>query len=252
MVPDDSIECNQCRTKASSRWYLGPHQEQWHCKRCGEDWSRYNACPICGLVYEEDKKKLLGNEDDDESEEESNSWIECEQCGRWVMTKCDGISDLSLYADSNPNHLPYECPLCVGKLDCLPRIFYKKSDAYLFEGFVSHQMALKESAKLYDEKLFVSRAKLLSKEKEITNGITNAQLEKELKSYREQLAVTWNNILDCYERDYQDQEEHLRKERSRLEMKVEHKIMCQYESFLQDKLIKHNLNCLNTPMNKET
>lgn len=30
------------------------------------------------------------------------------------MTKCDGIEDLSLYDDDNPNHLHYSCPLCRG------------------------------------------------------------------------------------------------------------------------------------------
>jgi len=28
------------------------------------------------------------------------------------MTKCDGIQDLSLYDDDNPNHLHYSCPVC--------------------------------------------------------------------------------------------------------------------------------------------
>jgi len=30
------------------------------------------------------------------------------------MTKCDNIQDLSLYDDSNPNHLHYSCPICRG------------------------------------------------------------------------------------------------------------------------------------------
>jgi len=28
------------------------------------------------------------------------------------MSKCDGIEDLSLYDDDNPNHLHYSCPIC--------------------------------------------------------------------------------------------------------------------------------------------
>lgn len=35
---------------------------------------------------------------------------------RWVMTKCDNIEDISIYDDSNPNHLHYSCPLCRGDL----------------------------------------------------------------------------------------------------------------------------------------
>jgi len=31
------------------------------------------------------------------------------------MTKCDSIKDLSLYDDSNPNHLHYSCPICRGE-----------------------------------------------------------------------------------------------------------------------------------------
>lgn len=62
----------------------------------------------------------VASEDDDSTDSE---WIQCDQCGRWVMCKCDGIEDLSLYDDENPNHLPYACPICRGTLKQLPLIF---------------------------------------------------------------------------------------------------------------------------------
>ena len=39
-------------------------------------------------------------------------WIQCDRCQAWVPTSQDGITDLSLYDDSNPNHLDYFCPKC--------------------------------------------------------------------------------------------------------------------------------------------
>lgn len=61
---------------------------------------RRHACPICNKVYKH------GRQEEDE-------WIQCDDCGIWIMTKCDVmVGDLSLYDDSNPNHLHYSCPLC--------------------------------------------------------------------------------------------------------------------------------------------
>jgi DNA-directed RNA polymerase subunit RPC12/RpoP len=62
-----------------------------------------HACPICGKVY---------RKSDAEDDDEENAWIRCDDCHRWVMTKCDNIEDLSIYDDSNPNHLHYSCPMC--------------------------------------------------------------------------------------------------------------------------------------------
>lgn len=39
-------------------------------------------------------------------------WIQCDRCKKWVSTLDDNITDLSLYDDSNPNHLEYFCPAC--------------------------------------------------------------------------------------------------------------------------------------------
>lgn len=59
--------------------------------------------------------------------EQDNAWyvsrsfqlmsrIRCDDCHRWVMTKCDNIDDgdLETFDDSNPNHLHYSCPVCRG------------------------------------------------------------------------------------------------------------------------------------------
>jgi hypothetical protein len=56
---------------------------------------------MCGKVYRNaDAKYAI-----------ENSWICCDDCHRWVMTKCDGIEDLSIYDDNNPNHIHYSCPV---------------------------------------------------------------------------------------------------------------------------------------------
>lgn len=63
-----------------------------------------------------------------------SSWIGCDDCNRWVMSGCDGIKDLSVYDDDNPNHLDYRCPLCRGHLAAMPSIFYTKVTAKFFLG----------------------------------------------------------------------------------------------------------------------
>jgi hypothetical protein len=67
----------------------------------------------------------LHEDDEIPSDDEStdSEWIQCDLCGRWVMCKCDGIEDLSLYDDENPNHLPYSCPICRGTLKQIPLVF---------------------------------------------------------------------------------------------------------------------------------
>jgi len=96
----------------SDVWYHMGSKNQWLCLPCGRKFSHIHACPICGLCFSEE-----------DSEDESSNWIQCDNCQRWVMTKCDGISDLSIYDDSNPNHLPYKCPLCSNKMKELTLIF---------------------------------------------------------------------------------------------------------------------------------
>eukprot|EP01113_Clastostelium_recurvatum_P026243 TRINITY_DN3151_c0_g1_i2.p1 TRINITY_DN3151_c0_g1~~TRINITY_DN3151_c0_g1_i2.p1 ORF type:complete len:872 (-),score=212.46 TRINITY_DN3151_c0_g1_i2:65-2680(-) len=84
----------------NARWRRGPRNE-WLCNPCMTALAKKHACPVCGKVYRKN----------DPSEEE-NPWIRCDDCHRWVMSKCDGINDLSLYDDDNPNHLHYSCPVC--------------------------------------------------------------------------------------------------------------------------------------------
>lgn len=167
------------------------------------------------------------------------------------MTQCDGIKDLSLYMDSNPNHLPYECPLCVGKMECLPRIFYKKKESHLFEAFVNKQLSLKQEAKLYEEKLALSRKKLVIKEKELIGEQIDVNLEKEIMPFREQLAIKWNNIIDRYQKDYEDQVDHLRRERNSFELKVEKHIIARYEEFINMK-VRHKSPSILLAKNKES
>lgn len=69
-----------------------------------------------------------------QSQGAQSSWIACDQCNRWVMSGCEGIVDLSVYDDSNPNHLDYHCSICRGLLGAMPSVFYTKSTAKFFVG----------------------------------------------------------------------------------------------------------------------
>jgi hypothetical protein len=153
--------CSQCGGSIPlDVWYRGPTLSDWQCGSCGENWSREHSCPVCGLVYDEEDdgddlplsldlykslhipasddgaSLLLPNQlavsSDSTLANEQSSWIACDICGRWVMTKCDGITDLSLYDDDNPNHLPYHCPLCRGARKSIPRVFFTRQTAPLF------------------------------------------------------------------------------------------------------------------------
>lgn len=88
----------------SVKWKKGPGGE-FLCNSCSVQYNKKHACPVCGKVYRKT-----------DAEEEENAWIRCDDCHRWVMTKCDNIDDLSVYDDSNPNHLHYSCPLCRGEV----------------------------------------------------------------------------------------------------------------------------------------
>lgn len=50
--------------------------------------------------------------DEHASEDEKGTWICCDSCNNWVKAEDDGITDISIYDDSNPNHLEYNCPAC--------------------------------------------------------------------------------------------------------------------------------------------
>eukprot|EP01122_Echinamoeba_exundans_P013240 TRINITY_DN5740_c0_g1_i1.p1 TRINITY_DN5740_c0_g1~~TRINITY_DN5740_c0_g1_i1.p1 ORF type:complete len:841 (+),score=125.68 TRINITY_DN5740_c0_g1_i1:55-2577(+) len=159
-IPEGAA-CSQCGASIPTEvWYRGPTLSDWQCGSCGENWSREHSCPVCGLVYDEEDdgddlplpldlykslhippgdgsaSLLIPNQLSASSDSmlagEQSSWIACDICGRWVMTKCDGITDLSLYDDDNPNHLPYHCPLCRGARKSIPRVFFTRQTAPLF------------------------------------------------------------------------------------------------------------------------
>lgn len=159
-LPAENSSCTQCSAAVErTSWFRGPTTADWLCASCGEVWSREHSCPVCGLVYDEEDDgddlfisadlyrtlQILHHPETNVTETapsalpdqaataaEQSSWIACDDCGRWVMTKCDGIVDLSLYDDENPNHLPYKCPLCRGAKDSIPHIFFTRHSAPAF------------------------------------------------------------------------------------------------------------------------
>jgi hypothetical protein len=51
--------------------------------------------------------------DNEEVEDDGKgTWICCDNCGKWLKAEDDGITDISIYDDKNPNHLDYFCPKC--------------------------------------------------------------------------------------------------------------------------------------------
>jgi hypothetical protein len=143
-APSEGYQCSCGRAYSSQEvlktgaiWYYGPHPGTWMCAPCGSRWSKEHACPVCGRVYDSHHLDLDKDEDDedeededdedeDEDEDEEGEWIQCDQCSRWVMCKCDGINDLSIYDDSNPNHLPYLCPMCRNEQAEKPLVFHTR------------------------------------------------------------------------------------------------------------------------------
>ncbi|KAL6044759.1 Ryanodine receptor 1 [Balamuthia mandrillaris] len=68
---------------------------------------------------EEEEGEEAGEEEEDSDEDEDEDgdgkdspWICCDACQSWVLAKSDNIYDISIYDDSNPNHLDYFCPAC--------------------------------------------------------------------------------------------------------------------------------------------
>jgi len=103
-----------------AKWRLDDDGE-WKCITCYEAGKR-----VSGVGSNEGK----GDSSERESRRNSRStsrksasrkdysdepWIQCDRCHAWVPTSQDGITDLSLYDDSNPNHLDYFCPKCRDK-----------------------------------------------------------------------------------------------------------------------------------------
>lgn len=99
-------------------WYYKQFINKWLCTDCGKNFAVDNACVVCGLCF--------NSEEDSEEESDDTEWIGCDKCGRWVMTNCDGIIDIALYDDGNPNHLNYICPLCSDRMPDGPSCMYKR------------------------------------------------------------------------------------------------------------------------------
>ena len=60
------------------------------------------------------KRRKPSNNSSSESGD-AGPWIQCDKCQTWVMAYTDNIRDISVYDDSNPNHLDYFCPDCRAK-----------------------------------------------------------------------------------------------------------------------------------------
>eukprot|EP01130_Rhizamoeba_saxonica_P016956 TRINITY_DN7971_c0_g1_i1.p1 TRINITY_DN7971_c0_g1~~TRINITY_DN7971_c0_g1_i1.p1 ORF type:complete len:341 (-),score=78.72 TRINITY_DN7971_c0_g1_i1:14-1036(-) len=116
LPPKKGFKCSSCKKitwsgKSKDIWYHIFGTGEWMCLSCGEEYAISNACCVCGKCFSDDS-------------EVDASWIACDLCPRWVMTKCDGITDLSLYDDDNPDHLTYHCPICTNRLPQEPMVFY--------------------------------------------------------------------------------------------------------------------------------
>lgn len=98
----------------NARWKRGPKAGEAACLACHTSRPKKLACPICGKPYvQPGSSTASAASGDGERPAEDDEWIQCDECDRWIMTRCDKeIVDLSLYDDSNPNHLHYSCPLC--------------------------------------------------------------------------------------------------------------------------------------------
>eukprot|EP01114_Cavostelium_apophysatum_P018569 TRINITY_DN5772_c1_g1_i1.p1 TRINITY_DN5772_c1_g1~~TRINITY_DN5772_c1_g1_i1.p1 ORF type:complete len:574 (-),score=145.25 TRINITY_DN5772_c1_g1_i1:19-1740(-) len=95
-----TCRCGATEPGRGAKWKRGPIGD-FLCANCVEEMNKKSACPVCGKMYKRT------NEDEHDS-----AWIRCDDCHRWVMNSCDPIDDLSLFDDSNPNHLHYSCPVC--------------------------------------------------------------------------------------------------------------------------------------------
>jgi hypothetical protein len=86
------------------KWRKGPNGEY--------------LCNSCGLYSKKEKKegkRFKEKEKEKEKEVDLNPWICCDRCQKWVRAKSDGIDDISIYDDNNPDHLDYYCPACRAK-----------------------------------------------------------------------------------------------------------------------------------------
>jgi hypothetical protein len=90
-------KCGATRPAEGSRskWKLLDAIGDFVCHACYA--SDETVCPLCQTQYYED---------------ENDPWICCERCDRWVHARCDQITDISLFDDSNPRRLVYLCALC--------------------------------------------------------------------------------------------------------------------------------------------
>eukprot|EP01094_Clydonella_sp_ATCC50884_P017618 TRINITY_DN3094_c0_g1_i1.p1 TRINITY_DN3094_c0_g1~~TRINITY_DN3094_c0_g1_i1.p1 ORF type:complete len:429 (+),score=102.90 TRINITY_DN3094_c0_g1_i1:169-1287(+) len=111
---DDSGESSRIRTSNPN---LSPVEGE---SRQSRRAAAKSVCGRCGVSVR--KRARNGNKEMlcEECEESgavaprkpADLWIMCDKCQQWVSAREDGITDMSLYSDDNPNHLDYYCPAC--------------------------------------------------------------------------------------------------------------------------------------------
>eukprot|EP00003_Mantamonas_plastica_P032825 TRINITY_DN910_c1_g1_i2.p1 TRINITY_DN910_c1_g1~~TRINITY_DN910_c1_g1_i2.p1 ORF type:complete len:278 (+),score=83.33 TRINITY_DN910_c1_g1_i2:1766-2599(+) len=102
--PPPEYHC-YCGNPAPYNWKR-TNRGEYMCTNCAMIFSKANSCPMCTVVY---KKNQMTNTDLDKG-----PWIGCDDCETWVHSRCDGIEDVSVFDDSNPNPQHYSCPFCRG------------------------------------------------------------------------------------------------------------------------------------------
>jgi len=118
LLQQGPIVCYHCGATTpgrgpNARWKRGPKAGETACLACHMSRPRKHSCPICGKPYNQPNTATAAASAEGERPVDDDEWIQCDECDRWIMARCDKeIVDLSLYDDSNPNHLHYSCPLC--------------------------------------------------------------------------------------------------------------------------------------------
>lgn len=123
--PDGEFLCNNCGLQSAKKAKSERRKE-------GKPSPERSTKKDKKIKKEQRSKENTEDEDEDEDDEDS-PWICCDNCGQWVLAKGtrvdasitsadtglrsfspadDNIDDVSIYDDSNPNHLDYFCPQC--------------------------------------------------------------------------------------------------------------------------------------------
>ncbi|CAG8670618.1 11006_t:CDS:2, partial [Racocetra persica] len=80
------------------------------CGKCKDNFSQDRFCPICLKTYSEDEQ-----ESDDDKD-----MICCDQCDRWIHSRCDSALTPELYQELvEVPDTKYKCPLCKGLIQTL-------------------------------------------------------------------------------------------------------------------------------------